>query len=130
MTSVSNPNVTIDGRALLIPSGFAGTFSDMAGHGTVSGQSTVTVNVGTTLANPTGSNTATAIVPPGRLTIGRNRVAETGPANGRAGLFPWLNRRRSRRADGAIGANFRPAFLAPLSQGSGAFFSHSVSAVL
>ncbi len=118
VTSVSNPNVTIDGRALLIPSGFAGTFTYTAGNGTVSGQSTVTVNVGTTLSNPTrfnglitdadgnifgwanvgfsagesgsvvvrirasggtarftfpaGSNTATALVPFGRLTIVRN----------------------------------------------------------
>ena len=53
ITGVSNPSVIIEGRSLVIPANFAGTFIYTVDNGTVSGNATVTVSTGTAVLNPT-----------------------------------------------------------------------------
>ena len=53
ITGVSDPSITISGRALIIPATFSGSFTYTVGNGTVSGSATVTVNMGALVFNPT-----------------------------------------------------------------------------
>lgn len=56
ITAVSNPAIVIDGRALIIPSNFVGTFTYTISNGTILGQSTVTISANVPTTAPTTFN--------------------------------------------------------------------------
>lgn len=56
ITDVSNGAITIDGRSLIIPDGFTGTFTYTISNGVVFGTGSITVTAGTPLVNPTTFN--------------------------------------------------------------------------
>jgi hypothetical protein len=53
ITAVSNPAIGFDGRTLIIPEGFTGSFTYTVSNGVSSGVATVTVVAGTPVANAT-----------------------------------------------------------------------------
>lgn len=54
--SVSDANITISGRTLVIPEGYVGTFTYDVSNGTLTGRATVTVNAGTPAVAPLAFN--------------------------------------------------------------------------
>lgn len=52
ITEVSDPSIVINGRALVVPTGYTGTFTYTAGNDTISGTASVTITAGTPEPTP------------------------------------------------------------------------------